>query len=175
MGKKPGPKSGFNDKVRETILRLIKAGRTEDEISEIIGVCRRTLNNWKGEHVELLHAVREARLMADQLIEASLYQRALGYSHPEERVAISKLGDVIPYEVTKHYPPDTQAAMFWLRNRQRKRWSEKTEGDVTVNNTVQTAGLSDEQLDAKIAEKLAKSTAVVGLALPQTKKPKGKK
>ena len=44
--------------------------------------------------------------------------------------------------------------MFWLRNRQPKRWKEKTEGDVTVK--VQAGTLTDEELDAKIAEKLAK-------------------
>lgn len=151
---KRGPKSKFNDKVRETFLRLIKEGKTEDEIADIVGVCRKTLNNWKGEHPELLYAVREARQTADELVEASLYRRALGYSHPETKLFAHEGIVFSKEEVTKHYPPDTTAAMFWLRNRQPKRWKEKTESDVTVNNNVTT--LTDEQLDAKLAEKLAK-------------------
>jgi hypothetical protein len=154
---KRGPKSKFNDKVRETFLRLIKEGKTEDEIASIVGVCRRTLNNWKGEHPELLYAVREARMAADELVEISLYRRALGYSHPEEKIIQTRDGGIDHAVITKHYPPDTTAAMFWLRNRQPKRWKEKTEGDVTVNNNVSTGSLTDEQLDAKIAAMLKKA------------------
>lgn len=148
-----GPKGKFNEKVREAFLRLIKEGKTEDEIGNILGVTRRTLNNWKGKHSDLLYAVREARQVADQLVEASLYSRALGYSHPETKTFMHE-GCIITEDITKHYPPDTTAAMFWLRNRQPKRWREKTEGDVNVNNNFNT--LTDEQLEAKIAEKLAK-------------------
>lgn len=155
MGKR-GPKSKLNLKVKETFLRLLKDGKTEAEIAEVVGVCPRTIANWKGKHVELLHAVRESKQVADDLVEASLYQRALGYEHPEEKVAITKLGDVIPYTVAKKYPPDTTAAMFWLRNRQPERWKEKTEGDVNVNNNFNPTTLTDEQLDARIAAKLAK-------------------
>ena len=148
MGK-AGRKSGFNEKVKETILRLIRDGRTEDEISDIVGICRRTLNNWKGQHQDLAVAVREARLVADDLVEASLYRRALGYSHPEAKFFMHE-GCILKEDTVKHYPPDTQAAQFWLRNRQPKKWKEKTEGDVNVNNSVSVNNLTDEQLDAKI-------------------------
>ena len=154
MGKR-GPKTGFNEKVRETFLRLLKEGKTEAEIAEIVGVSRRTLCNWKGKHQDLLLAVNEAKLTADQLVAASLYQRALGYSHPEEKIFCSE-GQIITHDTVKHYPPDTTAAMFWLRNRQPNKWKEKTEGDVNVKTVVNTSGMTDEELDAKIAEKLAK-------------------
>lgn len=153
---KRGRKSSFNEKIRETILRLLKEGKTESQIAEVVGVSSRTVSNWKGKHDDLLHAVREAKLMADELVEASLYARALGYSHPETK-AFCYEGCIVTEDFVKHYPPDTQAAMFWLRNRQPERWKEKTEGDVTVNNTVQVEKLTDEQLDARIAEKLGKS------------------
>lgn len=153
---KRGRKSCFNEKVRETILRLLKEGRTEADIAEVVGVSTRTLTNWKGKHQELLLAVREAKLTADELVEASLFQKALGYSHPEEKIFCNE-GMIVTHDTTKHYPPDTQAAMFWLRNRQPERWKEKTEGDVNVNNTTNVNGLTDDQLDAKIAEKLAKA------------------
>lgn len=152
---KRGPKSGFNEKIKETFLRLLKEGKTEDQVAEIVGVSRRTLCNWKGKHPELLHAVREARLAADELIEASLFSRALGYSHAEVKVFCNKDGEVTTHEVERHYPPDTLAAMFWLRNRQPERWKEKSEGDVTVNNTVNA--LTDEQLDAKIKAMMEKA------------------
>jgi transcriptional regulator with XRE-family HTH domain len=152
---KRGRKTGFNEKIQSTILRLLEDGKTEEQIAEIVGVSKTTLNNWKGKHPDFMISVRESRLIADELVEASLLSRALGYSHPEEKVHFDKDGFVHTHETIKHYPPDTTAQMFWLRNRQSKRWREKTEGDVTVK--VQAGTLTDEELDAKIAEKMAKA------------------
>lgn len=152
---KRGPKSGFNEKVQEAFVRLTKEGKTLEQVAEVLGVTVRTLSYWMGKHTDLVLSVREARQTADELVEASLFQRALGYSHPETKMFCYE-GAVIAEDTVKHYPPDTQAAMFWLRNRQPTRWKEKTEGDVTVNNNVQVEKLSDEQLDSKIAAFLAK-------------------
>jgi hypothetical protein len=153
---KRGPKSGFNNKIVSTVSRLVKDGKTEEQIAEIIGVSRMTLHNWKGRHPELLYAMRESKQMADELVEAALFSRAQGYSHPEQKVFCTKDGDIITHNTLKHYPPDSTAAMFWLRNRQPKKWREKTESDTVVNNINNVTQLSDEQLEAKIAEKLAK-------------------
>jgi len=32
----------------------------------------------------------------------------------------------------KHYPPDTTAAIFWLKNRQPAKWREKQEVETTI-------------------------------------------
>ena len=133
MGKR-GRRSTFNEKIRDTIIRLVEEGKTDKQVAEAIGVSKRTLSNWKGNHSDLLQAVREAKLTADELVEMSLYRKAIGW----EKMA-----------------PDTTAAMFWLRNRQPKKWREKTESDTQVNIT-NVNSLTDEQLEAKIAEKLAK-------------------
>lgn len=154
MGKR-GRKTGFNDTIKDTILRLVEDGKTEQQIADIIGVSKTTITNWKGKHPEFLYSLRESRQVADELVEAALFGRATGYSHPETK-AFCYEGCIITEEMVKHYPPDTQAAMFWLRNRQPEKWREKTEGDVTVNNNLQVNSLTDEQLDAKIAAKLAK-------------------
>lgn len=155
---KRGPKSSFNEKLSDTFARLTADGKTLEEIAEVLGVSTRTLNRWMGKHQELRLAVRESRLIADELVEAALYSRATGYSHPETKLFAHE-GIVLSKEdVIKHYPPDTQAAMFWLRNRQPARWKEKTEGDVTVNVDA-TQKLTDEQLDAKLEALLAKRKA----------------
>lgn len=155
MGKR-GRKSPFNEKIQATIIRLVEAGKTEEEIAEIIGVCKTTLTNWKGKHQDLLFAVREARQAADSLVESALFGRAVGCKVPETKVIVTKLGDVIREDVDRYYPPDTQAAMFWLRNRQPERWKEKTEGDVNVNQTVQVNNMTPEQKKARIDELIAK-------------------
>lgn len=146
---KRGPKSKFNEKLGEVFVRKTQEGKTLEEIAEIVGVSKRTLSNWMGQSTDLLHAVKEARQVADELVEAALFSRATGYSHPETKVGFSD-GCPVTEEVTKHYPPDTTAIMFWLRNRNPKKWREKTEGDVNVNNNLSLGSLSDEQLDARI-------------------------
>lgn len=156
MGKR-GRKSTFNGKVQSTILRLIEDGKTEEQIAEIVGVSKSTINNWKGKHPEFLYALRESRQVADELVEAALFNRAVGYSHPEEKVFLSKDFGIVTHDTVKHYPPDTTAAMFWLRNRQPKEWREKTEPDVNVTNNVNT--LTDEQLDEKLQRLLEKQKA----------------
>lgn len=153
--KKRGRKSTFNALIRDTILRLIEEGKTEQEIADIIGISKTTLTNWKGKHPEFLYAVREARQVADGLVEAALFSRAIGYSHPEQK-AFQYEGVILTHDMQKHYPPDTTAAMFWLRNRQPKRWKEKTEGDVNVNNNVNTGQVTDEQLENRLQELLQK-------------------
>lgn len=152
MGKR-GQKSGFNERFQETFVRLSKDGKTLEQIADVIGVSSRTLQNWMGKHPDLFRAVKEARQVADDLVEAALFSRALGYSHPEEKIFCSE-GMICRADTVKHYPPETQAAMFWLRNRQPARWREKNEADVTVNNHVNM--LTDEQLDARIAALAAK-------------------
>ena len=49
------------------------------------------------------------------MFRASLYKRACGYDHDG-----------------KHYPPDTTAAIFWLKNRRSDEWRDKRELDQTI-------------------------------------------
>jgi hypothetical protein len=47
-------------------------------------------------------------------------------------------GEVKQIEYNRYFPPDTQAAMFWLRNRRRKQWRERIE--------LEHSSVSDENL-----------------------------
>lgn len=130
----PGRPTKFNDAIREKIASLAEKGKTVEQIAEIIGVTPRTIYNWQGKHPDLFHALKEAKQVADDLVEASLFARAVGYSHPEVKVFCDK-GEITEHEVVKHYPPDVTAAIFWLKNRQPELWREKQPGedDHTVN------------------------------------------
>lgn len=150
-----GPKPKFNEKLAELFIRLSKDGKTVEQIADVTGVTSRTLRLWMAKNPDLFHAVKEARQVADELVEAALFSRATGYSHPETK-AFCYEGCIVTEDLEKHYPPDTQAAMFWLRNRQPERWKEKTEGDVNVSQSVSVNTMTDEQLDAKIAGLISK-------------------
>jgi hypothetical protein len=66
--------------------------------------------------------VRDGRAFADGRVARSLYERAVGYRQPVERIVVVR-GDAKKIDVTVQHPPDTQACIFWLRNRQRDLWS----------------------------------------------------
>jgi hypothetical protein len=55
-----------------------------------------------------------------------LYQRAIGYSHDDTHIAVSA-GTVHQTPMVKHYPPEVQAAQWWLKNRQPGKWRDKSE------------------------------------------------
>lgn len=136
--KKVGRPSKFNDRIARKIIELSESGKTTEQIAEIIGIHASTLYLWWDNKPEFLEAVREAKQAADELVEASLFRRAVGYSHPEQKCFSDGDGGTIWETVTKHYPPSEQAAIFWLKNRQPEEWREKSEVDTTVKVTSNT-------------------------------------
>lgn len=130
--KKTGRPTSFNEAVRDKILQLAKDGKTEEQIAEIVGVHVNTLRNWKGKHQDFLWALNESKQVADDLVEASLFMRAVGYQHREEKVFCHE-GMIITHETAKQYPPDSTAAIFWLKNRQPDRWRDKQEVEHSGN------------------------------------------
>lgn len=84
--------------------------------------------------------------MADDLVEASLFSRAVGYSHPDEKLYLID-NKIERAKTTKHYAPDTTAAIFWLKNRQPDKWRENYQFDVHDMDKK-----SDDELDQRILE-----------------------
>ena len=69
-------------------------------------------------------------MSADADVAASLYHRAMGYSHPEDKIFLHE-GKVVRAQTTRHYPPDTGAAMAWLKNRQGLYWRDNHDVNLT--------------------------------------------
>lgn len=116
---------------------LCAKGFTDLDMAEAFGVSVRTIDNWKEEHEEFLQSIKSGKALADQRVERSLYERATGYEHPEDKI-FNNGGEALRVETTKHYPPDATALIFWLKNRKPKEWREKSEVDhniKTVNVT----------------------------------------
>lgn len=116
------------------VRKLIDAGHTEEWIISFLGLSRHDWDIIIGNDPEFAEALERWKLKADERVEASLYERATGYSHPDTHISAYQ-GEVIETPTIKHYPPDTQAAMFWLKNRRPDRWSDKV--DVAVRGQVE--------------------------------------
>jgi len=101
-------------------------GATDKDLADFFEVSEKTINNWKKQHPEFLQSIREGKEIADSKVAKSLYERANGYSHPEVHIS-NYQGTITQTDLTKHYPPETTAAIFWLKNRQPDKWRDRRE------------------------------------------------
>ena len=130
---KTGPVCKFNDTIAAKIIELAEDGHTDQQIAEIIGFHPNTLVAWRKKNWAFATAMREAKINADSLVEASLFQRAIGYTHKETKVFYNQKEDkVVEHVIEKHYPPDPSSIIFWLKNRQPDRWRDAKEIDMIL-------------------------------------------
>lgn len=101
---------------------LCLLGATDIELANFFEVTKSTINEWKLNHPEFSDSLKRGKMQADAEVADKLYQRAKGYEHKED-VIFQYRGDPVIVKTTKHYPPDTGAAMAWLKNRQPKKWN----------------------------------------------------
>lgn len=142
-----GRPSLLNDQIKHVMLKLYEEGKTDRQIAEIIGVSPRTLDYWKKSDENFLQTISDIKDLPDKFIEATLFQKALGYSHKEEKVFCSE-GQIVTYETTKQYPPDSASMIFWLKNRQPDRWRERQESEKDVVNV--TVNVEQKELEDRI-------------------------
>lgn len=116
----------------DEVRKLAERGWTDAEMADFFEVTEQTWNNWKGAHPEFFEALKEWKASADARVERSLYERAVGYSHHEDKI-FNDSGEAMIVPTRKHYPPDTTAAIFWLKNRKKDEWRDKHEVEVIGN------------------------------------------
>lgn len=135
------PKTLYKPEYVEQAKKLAALGATDVQIADFFSVALRTLNNWKRKEDDLVAALKDGKDQYDtSMVEASLRDRAVGYSHTAVDIRAVN-GEIVKTEYTKHYPPDPTAAIFWLKNRNRARWKDKHDVDHGVNGDSPLAGL----------------------------------
>lgn len=122
--------AGYMASFPELARKLAMLGAKDSEIAEVFGVSESTLNLWKTKHAELSESLKAGKLIADAEVADRLYQRALGYEHDEVDIRVVDKS-IVQTPIRKFYPPDTTAAIFWLKNRQKAQWRDKVETGVT--------------------------------------------
>lgn len=127
---KVGRKSKFGTLDPDQVSALASRGWTDKEMASFFGVTEQTWNNWKKKSPEFFASLKEAKAVADEKVERSLFERACGYSHPEDKI-MQNNGVPVIVPTTKHYPPDTTACIFWLKNRKPDEWRDRQEHEHT--------------------------------------------
>lgn len=122
------PKTGRPSKFRPEFIdqakELALLGLTDAEMARVFDVSEQTLNTWKKEKDGFLASIKAGKDAADAKVAASLFHRALGYSHEEDDIRAVN-GEIVITPTVKHYPPDPTSMIFWLKNRQPAKWRDK--------------------------------------------------
>lgn len=110
--------------------KLAKLGATDIELADFFSVDVRTLQRWKLESDKFRHSIKAGKAEADDRVERSLFARANGYEHNEVDIKVIA-NTVVKTPIRKVYPPDTTAAIFWLKNRRPEQWRETKAVELT--------------------------------------------
>ena len=143
--KKRGRKSLFKEEYIEQALKLCLLGATDKDMADFFGVSTQTLNAWK-KNQDFLDALKKGKEIADANVASRLYNRAIGYSCPATKFAMfeGKITDREQY--IEHYPPDTTAAIFWLKNRRPDLWRDRKDQNVNVSVNDDLENMTDDEL-----------------------------
>lgn len=145
----------FQDKFCEEARKLCEGGATDLEVANVLEIHVATLYRWKAKFPQFCEALKAGKSAADERVELSLYHKAIGYKHEAVKIFMPA-GAAAPVYAPyiEHVPPDTTAAIFWLKNRRPEQWRDKTE--VLHRHTVEH--MSDHDLE-RIAASGSEGTA----------------
>ena len=118
----------YKKEYAEQAEKLCKLGMIDTELAEYFECAESTLNKWKLAHPEFSESIKRGKTLADANVASKLYERAMGYEVDTSKV-MQHQG--IPFSVPyiEKYAPDVIAAIFWLKNRQPKKWRNNPEYD----------------------------------------------
>jgi len=117
-------------------VQICQLGATMPELAAALGVSRRSIYQWANKHPAFSHAIKVGKGAADDRVERSLYQKAVGWMaiDTKRKYSISKAKngrEVRTLESEeiheKAMAPDTVAGIFWLKNRRAAEWRDRHE------------------------------------------------
>jgi hypothetical protein len=128
-----GRPTKYKPEYAEQARKLCALGATNAQLADFFDVAISTVSLWMVQYKDFSDAVKVPKAEADQMVEQSLYRRAMGYEHDEVDIRVVN-GEVVQTPVRKYYPPDSTAMIFWLKNRKPGDWRDKVEMQTDVTS-----------------------------------------
>jgi len=123
---------------KEGLLKIegwAREGLIEEQIAHNMGIGVSTLSKYKVDHLEILEALKRGKEVVDFEVENALLKRALGGKY-KETIKEMRDGKQHVKIVEREVPPDTVAAIFWLKNRKPKDWRDKRETELSTGESI---------------------------------------
>jgi hypothetical protein len=128
-----GRPTSYRKEFAKQAAKLCALGATDIELAEFFEIDISTIYRWKHTQPEFCEAVTCGKDAADDRVERSLYNRAVGYNYPAVKIFMPSGAESPVYApFTEHVPPDTGAAFNWLKNRRSEKWRDKSERDINL-------------------------------------------
>jgi len=116
---------------------LAADGADDQKIAEEMHFSRSTIAQWKKKHKEFREAVKRGKSPVDGEVKLAFKDKATGFFKKETRriididPATGETKSIRIEEYDRYYPPDTNAAYLWLKNRDSANWKDKP--DIPTN------------------------------------------
>jgi hypothetical protein len=148
-----GRPSSFSPQFVTQANKLCSLGATDVEMADFFGVAVSTFYKWKNEFPAFSEALKAGKTEADDRVERSLYHKAIGYTFEAVKIMAVK-GEVEKVPYREHVPPDTTAAIFWLKNRRPDKWRDIQKHE--IGNPGDFDRMSDDELARYVADESAR-------------------
>lgn len=150
-----GRPSDYRPEYLDDAREMAEAGYTDQQMMDFFDCSKPTFYRWQKQFPEFRNAIKIGKEGPDDEMERSLFHRGRGFEWIEQQAFKVKEvtwedGNKVERErievvdVRRQAPPDSTAAIFWLKNR--RGWKDKSEVDHGVTDTL--AALM-EQLDGR--------------------------
>jgi hypothetical protein len=144
---KGGRPSSYKPEFAAQAAKLCSLGATDQEMADFFEVNVLTIYRWKHAHDEFCKALKVGKEVADERVERSLYQRAIGYEQDEVKIFMpGGAAEPVYAPFRAKIAPDVTAAIFWLKNRRRELWRDVTEHHSKVKHEYDFSGVGDNDL-----------------------------
>ncbi|EEY5875055.1 terminase [Escherichia coli] len=120
----------YQEAYAEQARKLCLLGYTDVELADFFEVSESTINKWKLDYPKFSESIKKGKVVADAEVSDRLYQRAMGFVAPDIDIRVIE-NRIVETPLEKYYPPDTTAAIFWLKNRQKDKWRDKVDHELT--------------------------------------------
>ena len=129
--------SSYKAEYAKQVAKLALLGATDQEVADFFEVDVRTIYRWKHDHNTFCQALKAGKDVADDRVQRSLYQRAIGYEQEEVKIFMpSGKDDPVYAPFRAKVAPDTTACIFWLKNRRSQDWRDKVETEHSGNVSI---------------------------------------